>query len=164
MATDFIVSSADAANGTLPFKHFANIFGCTGDNLSPAIHWQGAPADTKSFVVTMYDPDAQTGSGWWHWVLADIPASVTSLEQGAGAASNARVAGGLQTNTDMGMPGYGGPCPPIGETHRYIITVKALDVPTLDLPPNASGALVGMLSNMHSLAQASLTLMGTRSA
>jgi Raf kinase inhibitor-like YbhB/YbcL family protein len=164
MTTNFTVSSADAENGILPYRHFANMFGCSGDNLSPAISWQGAPEGTKSFVVTMYDPDAPTGSGWWHWVVIDIPATVTSLPRGAGSQGGSMPQGAVQTNTDMGAPGYGGACPPVGDTHRYVITVKALNVARLEIPPNATGALVGLLSNMYSLGQATLTLTGSRPA
>lgn len=163
MAQEFIVTSADARDGTLPMRHFAHIFGCKGDNVSPEISWHGAPAETQSFMVTIYDPDAPTGSGWWHWVVADIPASVTSLRQGAGTDAALLPPGAVQLSTDIGTPGYGGPCPPVGETHRYLITVKALDVARLDLPPHATGALAGLVSNMHSLAQATLTLTGSRS-
>lgn len=162
MANEFTVTSRDSQNGMLSPRNFANIVGCTGENISPEISWRDSPKDTKSFVVTIYDPDAPTGSGWWHWVVVDIPGSVTSLSQGAGNSLNKLPSGARQINTDMGVPGYGGACPPVGESHRYIITVKALNVAKLELPPTASAALVGLLSNMHSLAQASLSLKGSR--
>ncbi|WP_322012792.1 YbhB/YbcL family Raf kinase inhibitor-like protein [Paraburkholderia sp. J12] len=162
MAASFEVNSTDAKNGILPVVHFTNMMGCPGENISPEVSWSGAPAGTKSFVVTMYDQDAATGSGWWHWVVVNVPASATSLPRGAGGQVSRLPAGAIQTNTDAGMAGYGGPCPPVGETHRYLITVKALDVEKLDLPPNATGALVGFLSNMHKLGEAKLTLTGAR--
>ena len=162
-AAGFQVISSDAKNGTLPLTHFANIMGCTGDNISPAIAWHGAPEGTKSFVVSLYDRDAPTGSGWWHWIVADLPASATSLPRGAAGNAASLPAGARETNSDAGMPGYGGPCPPIGQTHHYVVTVKALNVDKLDLPPNASGAMVGLLSNMHKVGEATLTLTGSRS-
>jgi Raf kinase inhibitor-like YbhB/YbcL family protein len=136
--------------------------GCTGGNISPAIRWTGAPEGTKSFVVTLYDKDAPTGSGFWHWVVVDIPAGTMALEEGAGNDAATLPSGARMTNTDMSMPGFLGACPPPGRTHEYRITVKALKVPSLDLPANASPALVGFLSNMNMLAEASVVARGTR--
>ena len=127
-------------------------------NRSPALAWSNAPAGTKSFAVTMYDPDAPTGSGWWHWVVFNIPANVTSLPTGAGdPAANLLPAGAVQSATDFGAYGYGGPCPPPGKPHRYIFSVFALKVDKLPLDTRASGAMVGFNLNANALAKASLT-------
>jgi len=132
--------------------------GCTGDNLSPALAWHGAPAATRSFAITLYDPDAPTGSGWWHWVVYDLPASVTRLPAGAGDPAKATMpAGAKQGNTDFGKPGYGGPCPPPGKPHRYIFTVYALDTDHLDVPPGVSAANIGFAIHAHTLGKATLT-------
>jgi Raf kinase inhibitor-like YbhB/YbcL family protein len=162
LAADFVVRTADGGNGRLTLPHFASVMGCTGQNISPHLAWSGAPEGTKSFVVTIYDQDAQTGSGWWHWVVTNIPASVWELPQGAGTDQAKLPNGALQTNTDAGRAGYGGPCPPVGQTHRYLISVNALKVEKLELPPNATAALVGMMTNMNSLGKATLTLTAGR--
>jgi Raf kinase inhibitor-like YbhB/YbcL family protein len=149
--------------GTIANQQVFKGFGCTGDNISPALSWSGAPANTKSFAVSIYDPDAPTGSGWWHWVVYNIPASTTSLPKDAGDISKGLMPkGAVQSRTDFGSAGYGGPCPPPGDKpHHYRITVFALDVDQL---PNAKGdaasaALVGFDINFHTLAKATLTGM-----
>ena len=132
-------------------------FGCEGRNMSPALKWSGAPKDAKSFAITVYDPDAPTGSGWWHWVVYNIPATVTELPEGAGAADGKGLpAGAVQGRTDFGAPGFGGACPPQGDKpHRYIFTVHALKVDKLDLPPDATAALVGFMINANRVGKAS---------
>jgi len=134
-------------------------FGCTGNNVSPALSWSGAPAGTKSFALTVYDPDAPTGSGWWHWLIVNIPPSVTKLAKNAGNQS-AKLAPkmSIQTRTDFGAPGYGGPCPPKGDApHHYIFTVFALDTDKLPVDAKASAALVGFNLHAHTLSKATLT-------
>src|SRR5262249_32013324 len=128
---------------TLNEAQVFNSFGCSGKNLSPALQWSGAPAGTKSFAVTLYDPDAPTGSGWWHWVVFNIPASTTSLPEGAGSTDGAHLpAGAAQGKTDFGAPGFGGACPPPGDKpHRYIFTVYALKTDKLDASADASPAM-----------------------
>jgi len=134
-------------------------FGCEGGNVSPSLAWKNAPADTKSFAITVYDPDAPTGSGWWHWLVFNIPASVTSLPAGAGdPAAGKTPAGAVQSKTDFGKAGYGGPCPPKGDKpHRYVFTVYALKADKIDADENASGALVGFMLNANKLGKASFT-------
>ena len=161
-ASDFKVTSADFGDGKLKNAQYANVMGCTGDNVSPEVTWSGAPEGTKSFVVTMYDKDAPTGSGWWHWIVVDIPATATSLEAGAGKDLARLPKGAHMTSTDAGEAIYGGACPPPGEVHQYAITVKALKIDTLPIPPNASAALVGFVSNMNALATATIVATGSR--
>lgn len=133
-------------------------FGCAGGNRSPQLSWSGAPAGTESFAVTCYDPDAPTGSGFWHWVVANIPAHVTSLPAGAGDPAAALMpAGALEVRTDFGKPGYGGPCPPQGaHIHRYIFTVHAVSMKELPVTADTSAAIVGFYLNFNTLAKASL--------
>jgi Raf kinase inhibitor-like YbhB/YbcL family protein len=148
-------------NGTLSNDQVYSGFGCTGKNISPALTWRGAPSGTKSFAVTVYDPDAPTGSGWWHWVVYNIPATVTGLPVGAGSAGSAGgklPAGAVQSHTDFGTPGFGGPCPPTGDKpHRYIFTVYALKAERIDAPDEASAAMVGFMIHANTLGKASLT-------
>ncbi len=158
-AKKFTVTSTDMANGKMmSADQVLNGFGCMGGNNSPEVKWDNAPANTKSYAVTLYDPDAPTGSGWWHWVAVDIPASVHELPKGAGKGAGNLTVGGRQTRTDFGQPGYGGPCPPMGDKpHRYVLTVYALDTDKLDVPNDASGAFVGFNLHGHTLAKAAIT-------
>ena len=132
-------------------------FGCEGKNISPALKWSGAPAGTKSYAVTVYDPDAPTGSGWWHWVVYNIPASATELPEGAGGADGKGLpAGAVQGRTDFGAPGFGGACPPPGDKpHRYIFTVYALKTDKIEAPADGTAALVGFMINANKLGKAS---------
>ncbi|HTN43547.1 MAG TPA: YbhB/YbcL family Raf kinase inhibitor-like protein [Nitrospiria bacterium] len=145
-------------NGKVANEQVFNGFGCTGGNVSPELQWQNAPKDTKSFAVTVYDPDAPTGSGWWHWIIFNIPPSVNKLSANAGKPdSGLAPQGSVQSKTDYGQPGYGGPCPPAGDKpHRYIFTVYALKVDQLPLKEDASGAMVGYYLNQNALAKAKL--------
>ncbi len=133
-------------------------FGCSGGNLSPQLSWSGAPAGTESFALTCFDPDAPTGSGFWHWVVANIPADVTSLPLGAGdPASGLMPAGALEVRTDFGKPGYGGPCPPQGaNVHRYIFTLHAVGMKSLPVTADTSAAIVGFYLNFNTLEKVSL--------
>lgn len=157
-AGEFRLTSPDIAEGrSMDERQVFNGFGCTGGNVSPALAWSDAPAGTKSFALTAYDPDAPTGSGWWHWVVFNLPASTQALPAGAGGKGGSLPAGARQSRTDFGAPGYGGPCPPAGAPHRYIFTVHALDVEGLPLDEQVSAAMVGFMVNAHSLGKASLT-------
>ena len=160
LAGEFTVTSPSVSEGaTIGEKHLFAGFGCTGGNKSPALAWSDAPADTKSFAVTVYDPDAPTGSGWWHWVVFNIPVGTTELKEGAGDAKGALLPpGSVQSVTDFGQPGFGGPCPPVGDKpHRYIFTVHALKLEKLPLEPSASGAMVGFFLGQNTIAKASVT-------
>ena len=135
-------------------------FGCAGGNRSPQLRWEDAPEGTKSFAVLCFDPDAPTGSGFWHWVVVNIPPTVTELPLDAGnPAANRLPAGALQVRTDFGKPGYGGPCPPAGDhPHRYLFTVHAVSMDRLPVSADTSAAVVGFYLNFNTLAKA--TLMG----
>ena len=153
LADNFTLSSSDL-EGQLTSKQVFNGFGCTGENISPELSWKDAPKGTKSFAVTVYDPDAPTGSGWWHWLVFDIPKDKFTLPRGFGNSESKDV---IQSITDYGKSGFGGACPPIGDkAHRYEFTVYALDIETLGLDKNANPALVGFYLNSHSLAKASI--------
>lgn len=161
-AADFRLASPTVKDkGTISNEHVFNGFGCTGSNTSPELRWERAPKGTKSFAVTVYDPDAPTGSGWWHWVIFNISPDTTSLPAGAGKPEGGGAPqGSIQSMTDFGQPGYGGPCPPPGDKpHRYIFTVYALKVDHLDVPANASCALVGFMLNANKLGTATLTAL-----
>ncbi|MFZ1661958.1 MAG: YbhB/YbcL family Raf kinase inhibitor-like protein [Paracoccaceae bacterium] len=153
--------SADMAEGhALKADQVLDGFGCEGANKSPELSWSGAPDETLSYVVTVYDPDAPTGSGWWHWTLFNIPASATHLESGAGSSGGALPDGAVQGSTDFGVQGYGGACPPPGgEPHHYVFTVYALKVPNLPLDEGASGAMVSFMARGNALDQATLTVV-----
>lgn len=159
---DFNLSSPDVAEGVqLTNDHVFNGFGCEGGNISPALSWSGAPEGTKSFVITAYDPDAPTGSGWWHWVSFNIPASTTSLPANA-SAEGLMPEGTVQSRTDFGATQFGGACPPPGEVHRYEFKIHALDVESLDLDETASPALVGFMTNAHTIDSDKITAVYTR--
>ncbi|HKT31089.1 MAG TPA: YbhB/YbcL family Raf kinase inhibitor-like protein [Gammaproteobacteria bacterium] len=165
-AGGFTVTSPDFSDGgTIPMAQVFNGFGCKGGDVSPALHWSGAPAGTKSFAVTIYDPDAPTGSGWWHWVVFNIPANVTSLPAGAGAPHSHKLPhGAVQARTDFGFSNYGGPCPPVGDApHHYHVTVYALKTAKLQLNADASGAMVGYYLHFNTIAEAHLVGLFGRS-
>ncbi len=145
--------------GKIADEQVFNSFGCTGQNVSPALSWSGAPKGTKSFAVSMFDPDAPTGSGFWHWWVVNIPADVTSLPKGAGGGTGLP-AGAMLGRTDYSTNAYGGPCPPKGDPpHHYHITVYAVDVDKLDADENTTAAVVGFNLHFHTLEKASLTAL-----
>jgi len=151
-------SPSIAADSTLSNDQVYNGFGCSGRNISPALRWKGAPSATRSFALTLYDPDAPTGSGWWHWVVYNIPADVTELAAGAGSSGGKLPAGAVQGHTDFGTSGFGGACPPAGDKpHRYIFTIYALKVEKISVPDEASAAMIGFMIHANMLAKASLT-------
>jgi len=159
---EFVLSCPTIKPGaTLPDAQVFNGMGCTGKNLSPALKWSGAPSGTRSFAITVYDPDAPTGSGWWHWVVYNIPATVNELPEGAGTPDGKGLpAGCVQGRTDFGIPGFGGAAPPPGDKpHRYIFTVYALKTDKIDIPPDGTAAQVGFMINATKLGAASFTAM-----
>jgi Raf kinase inhibitor-like YbhB/YbcL family protein len=156
------VTSANFADGDyLPSDHILSAsvgFGCSGGNMSPQFSWSGAPDGTKSFAVTAFDPDAPTGSGFWHWLVVNIPPNVTELALDAGnpRASNLP-AGARQVRTDFGTPGYGGPCPPTGDhPHRYIFTVYAVSMDQLPVIETTTAAVIGFMLHFNTLAKGEL--------
>jgi Raf kinase inhibitor-like YbhB/YbcL family protein len=161
-AAGFSVSSPTIKPGSmLSDAQVFSGFGCTGKNISPALSWQGAPAGTKSFAVTLYDPDAPTGSGWWHWVVYNIPAATTQLAEGAGAAGGTGLPpGSAMGRTDFGSAAFGGACPPAGDkAHHYVFTVYALKTDKLDIPADASAALIGFMIHGNMIAAAKFTAL-----
>ena len=154
----FTLTSPDiSTGGRIAEAQVFNGFGCKGGNVSPSLTWSRAPEGTKSFALLMHDPDAPTGSGWWHWVVYDIPASATGLPAGAGDAHGSKLpAGAMQGKTDFGTAGYGGPCPPPGAPHHYYLRLYALKVAKLDVPADATPALIGFNVNAQSLGKVEL--------
>jgi Raf kinase inhibitor-like YbhB/YbcL family protein len=153
-SSSFSLSSSDIKAGEFMSSQFEFTgFGCDGGDQSPNLKWTGAPEGTKSFAVTVYDPDAPTGSGWWHWQLINISATVAELPTNAGSVSvDLAPEGSQHIINDYGSAGFGGACPPVGHgAHRYQFTVHALSVELLDLPENASGALTGYMINANTI-------------
>lgn len=157
----FSLSSPDLdPHKPLPEAQVANSYGCTGKNLSPALAWKNAPKAVKSYALTVYDPDAPTGSGWWHWVVYNIPTQTTALAAGAGIENSSTLPpGAVQGRTDGGNHSFGGACPPAGDKpHRYIFTIHALSTEKIELPADASAALVGFMIHNSEIGKASFTV------
>ncbi len=153
-AEGFTLHSSDV-HGQLSMAQVYNGFGCSGKNISPQLSWRHAPQGTKSFAVTAYDPDAPTGSGWWHWLVFNIPENIDYLK--TGASQKTMPEGSVESMTSFGKPGYGGACPPKGDRpHRYVFTVYALDIRMIHQPASAQSELIGFLLNRHAIAKTSL--------
>ncbi|SNY11498.1 YbhB/YbcL family Raf kinase inhibitor-like protein [Paractinoplanes atraurantiacus] len=159
-APSFTVTSTTVADGErLPSAQHSGMFGVPGgQDASPQLSWSGAPAGTKSYAVTVYDPDAPTGSGFWHWAVANIPADVTSLPEGAGDDSGSGLPpGAVQLPNDARLARFLGAAPPAGHgEHRYFITVHALDVTDIGVPADATPANLGFTMAGHILGRATL--------
>ena len=157
VAAEFMLNSTEVKSGS-PMSIAQAFTACNGQNISPALSWSGEPAGTQSFAVTMYDPDARAGSGWWHWMVFNIPASVHALAAGAGSDSSKDLpAGAVQGRNDFGVSQYSGPCPPGGDhAHHYEITVYSVRVARLPLDNTASGAAVSSELRSNTLATAKI--------
>ena len=155
----FDLESDDVANDEMMSENQVfDGFGMTGGNISPSLRWSGFPAETKSFAVTCFDPDAPTGSGFWHWIVLGIPASVTELETGAAGTDASGLPGGaFHVRNDYGVKDFGGAAPPAGDPpHRYVFAVHALDVDSLDVSDEISPAVAGFNLRFHTIARAVL--------
>jgi len=162
MATATFTLKSNELGGQFTNRQYINGMGFSGDNQSPQLYWENAPEETRSFAVTMYDLDAPTGSGLWHWVVFNIPPDVHELSSDAGNPAKQLIPeGAVQSNTDMGAPGYVGAAPPEGPAHRYLITVHALNK-KLELDKNATPALVGFNMHFATLAKASMLVYGQK--
>ncbi len=164
LADSFTLTSSDIGAGkTMNKAQEYQGFGCTGDNQSPQLSWRGAPKGTQAFALLVHDPDAPTGSGWWHWQLVNIPANTSELASGAGRADSELLPEGTLTiRNDYGSYDFGGACPPEGHgVHRYQFKLHALSK-RLALPENPSAALVGYMVNAHSLGMANIEALYER--
>jgi Raf kinase inhibitor-like YbhB/YbcL family protein len=154
-----LLSSEWHGGGSVPQENVFNGSGCGGANISPEFHWSNAPSGTKSFAITIFDPDAPTGGGWWHWVIFNIPGTVLELPAGAGNKESRRLPpAGVQCRNDYGEPGYGGPCPPPGATHRYLVRVYALNVEKLPFGSETPAGKMAKQIEAHSIGFAKLTV------
>lgn len=159
-AGDFVLKSPDfAEGGVLPLRQVYEGYGCTGNNASPALTWENPPAGTKGFGLTLFDPDAGGGRGWWHWAVFNLPARATGLPADAGRSGSPGLpAGAAQGRTSFGAVAYGGACPPVGDPpHHYVFTLYALDVERLDLAPGSPCADVAAALRRHALGTVRLT-------
>lgn len=156
-----LTSTTVEDGGMWPAEQYSGAFGIEGGkDISPQLSWSGAPEGTKSFAVTVFDPDAPTQSGFWHWVLTRIPASVTELPEGAGDGLDLPE-GAFQLKNDGGQPGFIGAAPPQGHgPHRYVITVHALDVEDLGVDGDTSPAKHGFMMFGHTLGRATIVVNG----
>jgi len=153
-----LVSPSFDDDTALPAKQVGKIFGCKGKNLSPALDWTDGPEGTESYAITVFDPDAPSGSGWWHWVLFNIPKETTELPEGAKTLPK----GAVQARNDFGNSQYDGACPPEKTSHRYVFTIYALKTKSIPLDSSASGAMVGYYIHQNTLAKSSISASYSR--
>jgi Raf kinase inhibitor-like YbhB/YbcL family protein len=158
-AGSFELTSPTVKNGsTLSNDQVFNGFDCEGKNISPALNWSSVPKGTQSLALTVFDPDAPSGSGWWHWTVVNIPPTATGLAEGAGSSGGKLPDGAAQGRNDFGATGFGGACPPKGDhPHRYVFTLWALKTANLNVDGTTAGALVGFLVRANSIGKATFT-------
>jgi len=160
LAAGFTLSSKELSAGRFNDKQMLSQpygFGCSGENVSPSLSWTGAPAGTKSFALQIYDRDAPTGLGWVHWQVVNISADTKSIPSGIAKNNSGLPAGAIQTRTDFGGAGYGGPCPPQGQTHRYEVTLTALKVDKLaNITADSMPAMVGFMTKANAIGEAKI--------
>lgn len=159
-ADEFRLYSHNIKNGQIGQDQVQNSsygLGCSGGNLSPHMNWEGAPQNAQSFVLTMFDKDAANGKGLYHWVVVNLPNTVDSLPEGAGADGAVEATGAIQTRTDFGAPGYAGPCPPVATTHHYVFTLTALQVAKIPVDQDATPAMVATFVQANKIASVSFT-------
>ena len=155
LADGFSLKSRDLL-GQVSKNQVFNSFGCSGKNMSPQLIWEQAPKETKSFAITIYDPDAPTGSGWWHWIVTNIPAKTTSISTDA-SKKGTLPKEAIESLNDFGSTKFGGACPPKGDKpHRYVTTIYALDTDKLEVTSKSDSALVGFMINQHTIAKSSM--------
>ena len=154
-AEGFTLQSSDM-QGQMSIKQEFNGFGCSGQNISPQLHWSDAPKASKSFAITIYDADAPTGSGWWHWLVVNIPKESHSIVSNA-SANKQLPKGAIESMNDYLVTHFGGACPPKGDlAHQYVTTIHALDVESLPIKAESNPALVGYMINAHTIAKSSI--------
>jgi len=165
VAEPFTVTVGDLKHDQFANEQVYGGFGCHGDNVSPRVSWSHVPSGTKSLAVNIHDPDAPTGGlGWTHWEVVNVPVSATSIERGASGNPDRLPTGAIETLTDFGDSKYGGPCPPRGESHRYVVTVSALAIPEIDVTAASSPALVAFQMHGKVIAQARYVVKYHRAA
>ena len=156
LLADGFTLKSDDMQGQISTSQVFNGFGCTGKNISPQLSWENAPKGTKSFAITVYDPDAPTGSGWWHWLVFNISKDAKNISANS-SASHTLPSGSIESITDYAKSGFGGACPPQGDkAHSYITTIHALDVEKLKLNKDSNPALVGYMISAHTLEKSSV--------
>ena len=152
VSTRFTLYSPEVFEGkSILQNQVFNGFECKGNNISPKLVWKNPPKNTKSFAITMYDKDAKTGSGWWHWIVYNIPSDINIIERGAGNEKKLLPKGSIIGKNDFGENSYGGVCPPSGETHNYTITLYSLSIDEINLPKDATPAMVGLYLNKYAI-------------
>jgi len=154
-ADGFQVTSPDIVDGRFLAQQVFNAAGCAGGNISPRLRWSGAPAGTRSYAVTVFDPDARGGAGWWHWVVAGIPATVHALAAGSGQEGRLP----FTARNDFGASAYGGPCPPAGPSHHYRIEIHALNVETLPIDAETPAAQAAARIDHATLSTATMIVL-----
>lgn len=163
--TKFTLYSPDIYNGKeILSNQIFNGFGCNGKNISPKLVWKNAPKNTKSFAITIFDKDAETGSGWWHWILYNIPSNVFTIETDASENKKLLPKGAVQGLNDYGEKKFGGVCQTGGKKHNYVITLYALDVEELKLPKNASPAMISYFLNMYKISTTTINAFYTQNS